>query len=60
MPNAVNQSAQRAPASAAAPPIHSGADRMLHVKICWKLRLNRPAGVTATTKPLRAICRTAQ
>ena len=33
-----------------------GADRMLHVRICWKLRLNRPAGVTATTKPFRPIC----
>ena len=59
MPNAVNHSAQRAPPSASAPPIHSGADRMLHVRICWKLRLNRPAGVTATTKPLRPICSSA-
>ena len=34
MPNAVNHSAQRAPPSANAPPIQSGADRMLHVRIC--------------------------
>ena len=54
---AASHRAHRAPPSTSAPPIHSGMDSTLQVRIWTKFRWNVPDGVTATTKAFRTTCR---